>query len=184
MRTRSLVVAPLLAVAGLVSSWSTPTPAPAPIPGPGAVLTAARQVFTAIETGDRDALLAAIVSNERSGGVALRADQEGKLAHGGEAPALVFLDLGPDGRPVVADTPEGAAKALLAAFAGGDVAVEHRIVAAAADCPAAGCSWGAVDFERTLRRGDEVEVAPMRVTLLTRHVDGRMRVFAWHASAR
>lgn len=184
MHTRSLVVAPLLAVAGLVSSWSAPSPAPAPIPGPGAVLTAAQQVFTAIENGDRDALLAAFVDGQREGGVALRVDPAGQLAPRGEAPALVFLGRGPDGGPLVADTPEGAAKALLAAFAGGDLAVEHRIVAAAADCPAAGCSWGAIDVERTLRRGSEVEVVPLRVTLLTRHVDGRMRVFAWHSSTR
>lgn len=176
LRFASAVV---LAAAGLLSSLSAPPPR-----GPGAVLAAATDILTAIERGDAAALRRAFAPMAPEQGVHLAGDAGGELQPVEHPCELVFADLGADGVPVTATTVDAAVRRLLDDVRGKGVTIEHRILSVRADCPSGDCSWGSIDFERVLRRGETTTVVPMRVTLVTRYGAEvpHMRPFVWQAA--
>jgi hypothetical protein len=181
MRTRTLgATASLLAAAGFLPSFQ---PQPAPVPGPGAVIEAVRGIFAAAQKGDRAYLQKAFVSPELQDGVAVVVGPDGdmEMEQGG---GVLLQDIGKDGKVVQAKTPADSIQAMLESVGG--KGVENRITAAIADCPDGRCSWASVEFDRTVRNGDDAKVVPMRVTVLARYADTapHMRVMIWHASPR
>src|SRR5262245_46480579 len=178
--------ASLLAAAGI---WPVAAPAALlpPMRGPGAVLDAAEGILRAIEARDGDYLARAFESCTLADGVDYALGKDGKLEQVDARSELLFADVGVDGKALLATSPAAAVKALLDGLGGKDVTVTHRITSVHADCPGPQCSWGVVDFERTIQcSGGKAAVVPMRATLLARYRNDvpHMRVFGWHASTR
>jgi hypothetical protein len=102
---------------------------------------------------------------------------------GGDGPRVLFHDIGADGKPVTADSTAGTADVLLHGIGAAERELAHRIVSVRADCPGPECSWGLVEFERTLRHEGQRLMVPMRATVLVRYLEKEgMRIFLWHAA--
>ena len=179
--------ASLLAAAGIWPVAAPSTSVTPPWRGPGAVLEAAEGILHGIEARDGEYLARAFEPCTLADGVDYALGASGRLEQVDARNELLFADVGVDGKGLLATSPAAAVKALLDGLGGKDVKVTHRVTSVHADCPGPSCSWGVVDFERTIQcSGGKAAVVPMRATLLARYRNEvpHMRVFGWHVSTR
>jgi len=160
MLRTSLLVAGLAGALFVLAPAHESAPAPA---GPGAVLAMHRELFRALDAGERDAVTR-LLGASRAG-----ASFDGDAW--GESPGARFFVLDAHDRPVAAT--KGAA-VLDALLAWGAAAESTRIVDAWTDCASAEGGFAALEIARTDANGNERRY---RMSSLARHENGGWRLF-------